>query len=120
LPPAIAAAGIASLKIIKENPDLHLRLLKKAAKFRNEVTLLGYSTTNYNTPIIPLIMNSPEEANGLSAFLQGKGIIVPFINYPVNNRISMLRVTISAVHTEGQTDQLLEMLKLWKKSGSQK
>lgn len=120
LPPAIAAAGIASLKIIRENPDLHISLLKKAAMIRNEITALGYATTPDNTPIIPLIMNSLEEAKNLSSFLLKTRIIVPFINYPVNNRMNMVRMTITSDHTANQTDQLLEMLNKWKKSGSQK
>lgn len=114
LPPPIAAAGIASLKIIQENPDLRIRVLKKAAGLREEITRMGYMTTQHNTPIIPVIMTSPEKAKSLSLFLDENGIIAPFMNYPVKVKMHQIRITVSADHTTGQIEQLLDILKQWK------
>jgi len=114
LPPPLVAAGIASLRVIKDNPQRHTELIDKAIRFREQIISLNFKTTPDNTPIIPLIMSSLDEARNLSEFLDKAGIIVPFINYPVNHEINMLRITVTADHTNDQTEQLLEILKKWK------
>ena len=47
LPPPIAAAGIASLKIIREHPELRIQLLDKAGKLREEITGLGFQYNSF-------------------------------------------------------------------------
>ena len=114
LPPAIVAASIAALGIIKRNPDLHIRLLEKASDLRKSIRLLGYLTTEDNTPIIPLMFESPDDARDLALFLEGNGIIVPFIHYPVRTETYIVRIAVSVNHTNEQTEELLDMLKKWK------
>jgi 7-keto-8-aminopelargonate synthetase-like enzyme len=114
LPPPIVAAGIASLKIIKENPELRTGLLARAGDLRKEILSLGFHSTNYPTPIIPIIFSELASAKSLSSFLENNGIIVPFINYPVKQATFMVRITISASHCTDQTNHLLEKLKEWR------
>ena len=114
LPPPIVAAGLASLAIIKENPEIRIRLIEKAGEFRKEIIGLGFETTRDNTPIVPLILSEHNRAKELSLFLEKNGIIVPFINYPVKQKKYILRIAISASHTAEQTGELLEKLTLWK------
>ena len=114
LPPPIAAAGIASLKIIHDNPGLRLGVLKKTAGIRDEVIRMGFRTTGGNTPIIPVIFDSAAKAKNLSLFLEEQGIIAPFMNYPVNVEMHQIRITVSASHTPGQIEILLNMLQQWK------
>ena len=109
----MVAAGIASLKIIHDNPELHLHLLEKAKNLREEIVRLGYQTTRDNTPIIPLILPVAEKAKSLSLFLEENGIIVPFMNYPSRQEINLVRIAVTASHTSGQTELLLEKLKKW-------
>jgi len=119
LPPPVVAAGIASLKIISENPGMHLQLLAKAGKLREEVAALGFQTTHHNTPIIPILVHSFEKARSLSIFLEENGIIVPFINYPSAQEMNMVRITVTVCHTEDQTVELLGSLKKWIKKNGQ-
>lgn len=114
LPPPIVAAGVASLKIIRENPGLRIELLEKSGTLREKIAGLGYKTTPDNTPIIPIILPALDKAKDLSFFLQENGIIVPFMNYPVKQEMHMVRITVSANHTIDQSELLLEMLKKWK------
>lgn len=114
LPPPIVAAGIASLKIIHENPELRIRLLKRAGELRKRITGLGFQTTKDNTPIIPIMLTALASAKDLSFFLENNGIIVPFMNYPVKQSKFIVRITVSVSHTVEQTELLLEMLKKWK------
>jgi 7-keto-8-aminopelargonate synthetase-like enzyme len=114
LPPPVVAASIASLKILNENPGLHTILLEKATELRNSIRLLGYRTSEGNTPIIPLMFSASDMARNLSLFLEDYGIIVPFIHYPVRTGLYIVRIAVSVSHTEVQTEELLKLLKKWK------
>jgi 7-keto-8-aminopelargonate synthetase-like enzyme len=114
LPPPIVAAGIASLAIIRDNPDIRTRLLDKAWHLREEVAALGYQTNQYRTPIIPVILDTAEKANDLSVFLEKNGVIAPCMNYPSRKKMHQLRITVSVTHTDDQISQLLELLKKWR------
>jgi 7-keto-8-aminopelargonate synthetase-like enzyme len=116
LPPPIVAAGIASLKIIKENPGLRTGLLTRAGDLRKEILSLGFQSTNFPTPIIPIMFTELARAKDLSSFLENNGIIVPFINYPVKQATFMVRITVSTSHTADQTNHLLEKLKEWREN----
>jgi len=113
LPPPIVAAGIASLKIINENPDLRIRLISKAVSLKEKIASPGFKTTMDNTPIIPLIMSTADKAKNLSLFLEKNGIIVPFMNYPFNREMYILRIAVTASHSIAQIKTLLDNLKKW-------
>jgi 7-keto-8-aminopelargonate synthetase-like enzyme len=113
LPPPIVAAGIASLKMIRDNPDMPVQLLKKAKKLREGILRSGFKTSADNTPIIPIILSSSEKAKKLNLFLEENGIVVPFMNYPLKNEMHLLRIAVTLEHTEDQTDLLLELLQKW-------
>lgn len=114
LPPPIAAAGIASLAILKANPELRQKLLDKAWRLREDIIALDFNTTQYRTPIIPVIFEDRDKARGLSIFLEENGLIAPFMNYPVRKEMHQIRIAVSVSHTEDQIGQLLELLKKWK------
>lgn len=114
LPPPIAAAGIASLSLIRENPGLRQELLDKAWSIREAVTAMGFRTTRFRTPIVPLLFDTAEKAGGLSGFLEDNGVIAPSVNYPARQQLYLVRIAVSVTHTEDQISQLLGLLKQWK------
>jgi len=114
LPPPIVAAGIASLRILGDNPGLRHQLLETAWRLREEIGGMGYRTTDHRTPIIPVILDTPDKARGLSLFLEENGVIAPFMNYPVRKELHQIRIAVSVSHTELQISQLLDLLKKWK------
>ena len=116
LPPPVVAAGIAAVKLIKQHPELRNRLLENACLVRTGVKEVGFSTTSDNTPIIPIFFNRPESAKSLSEFLEKNFIIAPSVDYPVKTDKFIVRITVSANHTEEQIGQLLIFLKNWRDS----
>lgn len=114
LPPPIVAAGIASLGVISKNPGLRIEVLELAGQMRREITGMGFHTNKDETPIIPVMFTEAEKAKSLSSFLEDNGIIVPFMNYPSENELHMIRIAVSASHTPDQVSRLLELLKKWK------
>ncbi len=115
LPPAIIGASQASLRIINENPGLRIHLLERSNELRQEIAAMGFHTAGDGTPIIPIMFSEAGLAKNLSIFLEKNKIIAPHINYPVKMGKYMVRMTVSASHTNEQTDQLLEVLTKWKK-----
>ena len=114
LPPPIAAASLAALKIIKNNPGLRSEVLRKAGYLRKAIISMGFDTTNGITPVIPIKMPSEVKAKSLSSYMEQKGIIAPFMNYPYRQKMHIIRVTVSANHTEDQMDEFLRSLKEWR------
>jgi 7-keto-8-aminopelargonate synthetase-like enzyme len=121
LPPPITAAGCSAIKIIMQHPDLRLTLLKNANLIREGVKKLDFITNFEGTPIIPLYFNYEENATDLSTFLRGNNIIAPYVKYPVKIDKFIVRITVSAIHTIDQIENLLAVLKKWRdRHGSDK
>jgi 7-keto-8-aminopelargonate synthetase-like enzyme len=114
LPPPIVAAGIAALGLIKENPGWRKRLASMALSLKQEIARLGYCTNQFETPIVPVFLRSQTTARELAAFLEQEGIIAPFMDYPGNHSTSMIRISLSLLHTPQQITNLLERLDTWK------
>ena len=115
LPPPMVAAACAAIKIITNEPERREKMLMNALKIREEVKDLGYNTTDSIAPIIPLMFDNQNDASGLSDYLKTKGIIAPFVTYPVKTVQYIVRITVSATHTEQQINELLNVLGGWKK-----
>lgn len=116
LPPSVVAAGIAALSIIKDNPQLRIKLIAKADELRSRIKGLDFQTTKDSTPIIPVVLNSIEKAKDFSSYLEQHGIIVPFMDYPSSHNSCMIRIAVSTLHTEDQIDELVKFMKKWKSS----
>jgi 8-amino-7-oxononanoate synthase len=104
LPPASAAAALAALDIIEEEPARCARPLLLANRFAQAVGLLPPAS-----PIVPVIVGTPERALGLSRALERAGFLVVAIRPPtVPDGTARLRFTFSAAHDEAQVDALAE------------
>lgn len=114
LPPPLVAGGLASVKIIMEHPELRVNVLGKAGLIKKEISKLGFDTMADDTPIIPVFLNSYENAVRLSEFFKENKIIAPCINYPIEMDRFLIRITVSVNHTERQISELLDVLKKWK------
>lgn len=111
MPPAIAAASTASLRLAMaaENRREHLRHLIE--RFRREAGAMGYALMPSDTPIQPIMIGGAENAMTLSRALEDQGIWVTAIRPPTVPRgESRLRVTLSAAHTDAHLDRLLQAL----------
>ena len=100
LPPAVAAATRAALRVMREEPDRRARVLGHAAAFRTGAASLGLSLMPSRTPIQPLLVGDETQAIALNTALLERGIWVPAIRPPtVPAGTSRLRFTFSAAHT---------------------
>jgi 8-amino-7-oxononanoate synthase len=112
MPPALAQASRAALKIISGDPQRRRRLQDNADHLRLQVQAMGFDTMNSSTPIIPVLVNDPSRAMAMSRRLLEQGIFVQAIRPPtVPNGTSRLRLTVTATHTREDLDQLLNALR---------
>lgn len=111
MPPAIAAASRASLRIIKTDEARRANLRELIHDFKKAAKQLGLPLLNSDTAIQPLIIGSAEKTLQMSQMLEASGFLVTPIRPPtVPVNMARLRITLSAVHTKQQIDQFLEAL----------
>jgi len=111
LPPAVAEATRASLRIVREEPWRREVLRERIAQFRAGAGQLGLKLLDSTTPIQPVILGGAEAALAASAALRAQGILVPAIRPPtVPANSSRLRVSFCALHTSAQVERLLTAL----------
>lgn len=107
LPPASAAAALASLDIIESQPALTALPLAKARAFTGALGLpLAQS------PIVPVIIGSADAALAASAKLETEGFLVVAIRPPtVPEGTARLRIAFSAAHSDADIMRLAELVR---------
>ena len=111
LPPAIAAATMASLKIVREETWRRDKLGYLIARFRSGADQIGLQLAESNTPIQPVLINDDEKVMQVGQKLRAAGFLVGAIRPPtVPVGTGRLRITFSADHSEEQVDQLVAAL----------
>ncbi len=111
LPPAVAAATRASLKIVMEENWRREKLAQLITRFRQGAAERNLPLLPSSTPIQPVLVPGAANCVAASQHLMQRGFWVSAIRHPtVPAGTERLRVTISAGHTEQQVDALLDAL----------
>jgi len=111
LPPAVAAASIAAVKLIQSEPDRRERLRLLIDRFRDEATQAKLPLMPSETAIQPILMGSEASALAADALLRENGILAIAIRPPtVPVGSARIRLTFRADHTDKDMDQLLTVL----------
>ncbi len=111
LPPAMAAAGMASLRLLQTESWRRNHLQALIARFREGASRLSLPLSPSQTPIQPLILGDDGAAVKASEWLWEQGFLVSAIRPPtVPEGSARLRITLSAAHVERDVDDLLDAL----------
>ena len=102
--PPIAAAALASLRLMAEEPWRVTRLNSNASLFLNEARQAGLDVgSSIGAAIVPVIIGSSIRAARVADLLFQRGINVqPILHPAVPERSARLRVFLSALHSETQ------------------
>lgn len=111
LPPPIAAATAASLRLVQEEAWRRERLSEWIGWLRASAEEMGFVLTTSQTPIQPLVLGSAARALAASRELRRHGLFVPAIRPPtVPVGAARLRITLSAAHSREQVGRLIDGL----------
>lgn len=111
LPPAVAEATRASLKLVVAEEWRREKLQTLVNRFRQGASELGLELMDSQSAIQPILIGESRKAVDVSAFLTKEGLWVGAIRPPtVPEGSSRLRVTFSAEHRIEQVDRLLNAL----------
>jgi len=117
MPPAIASAAYCGIEIIEQDATLRTRLWENAHFLNEELSHLGFSLINTQTPIIPILVKNSNLAVEFSNKLLKEGIFISAIRPPtVPNNSARLRLTVMATHQRKELQYLLEKIKVIGKS----
>src|ERR1035437_7350852 len=81
-PPAVAAACIAAIHVLQEEPELIDRLWANTIYFKGQLKRLGFDTGASETPITPVMMGDSATAGRFSGRLFEEGVFAQAVVYP--------------------------------------
>lgn len=112
LPSAIAEATRVSLRLLQSESWRRERLNALIHRFWQGARQLDLPLQESITPIQPIIIGDAGKVMGIYHSLREQGIVVGAIRPPtVAPNTARLRISLSAIHTEKQIDQLLDKLR---------
>ena len=107
-PPAVAAATIAAIDVLENEPQHVENLWKNTNYFKKAVEDLGFNTGKSQTPIIPIIVGESHKAKALADRLYVDGVFVVPIVFPmVARELSRIRAQMHAKLTTEQLDSVI-------------
>jgi len=110
-PPAVAAATIAAIDVLENEPRHVKNLWKNTKYFKKAVEDLGFNTGRSQTPIIPIIVGESHKAKALADKLYEGGVFVVPIVFPMVARdLARIRTQMHANLTRQHLDTVLGKL----------
>ena len=109
-PPAVAAACIAAIDVLEEEPQLIETLWENTRHFKAGLERLGFDTGHSETPITPVIVGAGALAHRFSDRLFEEGVFAMGIGFPtVPEDKSRVRTIVTAEHSREELDTCLEI-----------
>ncbi|MFC0676305.1 8-amino-7-oxononanoate synthase [Lysobacter korlensis] len=111
LPPAQAAAALASVALARREAWRREKLVQLVARFRTRAAIHGLDLLPSDTPIQPVMCGESARAVAMAQALEQAGYWVAPIRAPtVPEGRARLRVTLSALHGPSDVDSLVDAL----------
>ena len=110
-PPAVAAACLAAIDVLLEEPEIMERLWDNTRFFKAGLEALGFNTGQSESPITPVIVGEAALAATMSDKLFAQGVFAQSIGFPtVAKDQARLRTIVSATHTREDLQFALERM----------
>jgi 8-amino-7-oxononanoate synthase len=108
--PSSAAAALASLDLIEQQPDMRKRVLQIAHRVRTGLAEMGFKTEGtLASPIVPVIVGDQDRMLRLWRTLFDCGLFTNAVTQPaVPVGADLIRTSYIASHTDEQIDQVLD------------
>ena len=110
-PPPSVAAAMAALDLLREQPRRVEKLQRNSALLRGSLAAEGLPAAPGQTPIVPVVVGTPEDAIRASERALERGIFAQAIRPPtVPPGGSRLRLTVMASHTASELREAAKVL----------
>src|SRR3954454_7666343 len=111
LPPPAAAAAMAALEILREQPERVDKLSRNAAALREALGARGVECGESETQIVPLVVGDAGEAMAACERALAQGVFAQAIRPPtVPDGTSRLRLAVMASHTRSELRRAASVL----------
>jgi 5-aminolevulinate synthase len=112
MPPAVAAGALASVRYLKEHPELRHRHQERAATVKRRLREAAIPVISSESHIVPVLVGDPALCKEISDYLLSRfGIYVQPINYPTVPRgTERLRLTPTPLHSDADVNDLVMAL----------
>lgn len=111
IPPSAAAAALAALEIMQEEPERLEALWENTAYVSKAIQEIGFDTSAAETPIIPIYIRDNSLTFQFTQRLFEEGIFVnPVVSPAVRSDASMVRMSIMATHSRWQLDEAISAI----------
>jgi len=108
-PPAVAAACLAAIRVLEEEPELIERLWVNTRRFKEGLRSLGFATGVSETPITPVMVGDSATAIRFADRLLEEGVWATSVVYPtVALDGARLRTIVTAAHSDDELDACLD------------
>ncbi|HUE76081.1 MAG TPA: aminotransferase class I/II-fold pyridoxal phosphate-dependent enzyme, partial [Chloroflexota bacterium] len=111
IPPASAAAALASLDIMESDPERRGDLWTNMRFWKNNLTEAGFDTGHSETPIVPIVIGEDMRTALLWRRLFDDGV---FVNTAVSPAVepgrALLRTSVMATHDDDQLGRALDIV----------
>jgi glycine C-acetyltransferase len=109
-PPAVAAACLAALDVLEQEPQWIEKLWENTRFFKAGLEQLGFNTGISESPITPVIVGQAATAARMSDALFEQGVFAQSIGFPTVARDkARLRTIVAATHTREDLQYALDM-----------
>ena len=109
-PPAVAAACIAAVDVLEQEPEIIERLWENTRFFKTGLNALGFNTGLSESPITPVIAGDGALAMQLSDRLFQEGVFAQGIAFPTVARDkARVRTIVTATHTRDELQFALDV-----------
>jgi 8-amino-7-oxononanoate synthase len=106
--PASVAAALTALDIVEAEPERRRRVLESAAELRRGLGEQGYDVGEAPTPVVPVHVGEFMTCLRFWRALYDAGVFTtPVIHPAVAQGREMIRISVTAAHTDDQLDRIL-------------
>jgi len=104
--PAIVAASLAVLDLIRSAGELRQRLRENTSLFRRLMTEAGFDILPGDHPIVPVMVGEATQAARIAELMLEKGVYVVSFSYPVVPQgKARIRAQVSAAHSTSDLER---------------
>jgi 8-amino-7-oxononanoate synthase len=117
IPPSNAAAALAALQVMRQEPERIERVNQIAGRVRAELKRLGFDIGDSQTPVVPIIIGDDMRTIFAWKYLFEQGVFVnPVLAPAVQTGRQLLRTSYMATHTDQQIEQVLQTYEMMGKT----